>query len=326
MRLLALTSLLALGCNETRGAAAARDASLADARAEDLGAAGPSVTDVVAPQELMSDSGRCERPDDCGWIEDYQRELVARLSGERPIAGDALLTRRASVAQREAARSYLRDELRRTIPDADYHVYATGRNVRATLAATAGGSGARIIVGAHYDGVPAGPAAADDATGVAIVLVAARYLAALPRRDHPVEFVLFDQEEVGLIGSAAYATTLRAEGAAVDSVHTFDMLSFDGNGDRAVELWSPSPGLEALYRLHGETRAIPVRAVRFTSSDHQSFLTRGFSAVGVGEEFVGDDHTPHYHRATDTFERVDFTYLARCTRLALDVLEDRVTD
>ena len=48
--------------------------------------------------------------------------------------------------------------------------------------------------------------------------------------------------------------------------------------------------------------------------------------TGVGEEFVGDDHTPHYHRATDTWERVDFDYLARTTRLALAVLADRVVD
>jgi hypothetical protein len=104
------------------------------------------------------------------------------------------------------------------------------------------------------------------------------------------------------------------------------MLSFDGNGDNAVELWSPAAGLEDLYRRHGTPRGIPVRAVRFASSDHQSFLTRGFVATGVGEEFVGNDHTPHYHRVTDTFDRVDFGYLARMTRLALDVLEDRVVD
>ena len=161
---------------------------------------------------------------------------------------------------------------------------------------------------------------------MAIVLVAARYLAGLPRRDHPMEFVLFDQEEVGLVGSAAYATTLRAEGVTLDSAHCFDMLSFDGNGDRAVELWSPSAGLEDLYRTHGTPRGIPVRAVRFASSDHQSFLTRSFPATGVGEEFVGNDHTPHYHRVTDTYDRVDFVYLARSTRLALDVLADRAVD
>ena len=273
-----------------------------------------------------SDAPTCETPDQCTWIEDYQREIVGRLSGERAITPGVTLTSRSSVAQRTTTRVYLRDELIARGLSAGFHDYATGQNVVARLAATTGAMSARIVVGAHYDSVTAGPGAADDATGVAIVLVAARYLLALPHRDHPVDFVLFDQEEIGLVGSRAYAETLHTEGAAVDSMHAFDMLSFDGDSDQAVELWSPSTGLEALYRLHGTPRGIPIAAVAFTSSDHQSFLTRGFPAVGVGEEFVGGDHTPHYHRATDTFDRVDFAYLARVTRLALDVLADRVTD
>lgn len=280
----------------------------------------PVAVDAPAPRE-------CDTPDACDWIEPYQREVIGRLAGREEVAPGVTLAHRASVAERAAARAYLRDALAARGLDVSLRAYATGQNVVASLPATAGATAAaRIVVGAHYDSVPAGPGAADDGTGVAIVLAAARYLAELPRRDHPVDFVLFDQEEVGLVGSAVYAGALREQEAAVDSVHCFDMVSFDGDGDGAVELWSPSAGLEDLYRLHGTPRGVPVRAVTFASSDHQSFLRRGFAAVGVGEEFVGGDHTPHYHRATDTFDRIDFAYLGRITRLALDVLADRVVD
>jgi hypothetical protein len=314
--------LALLACTEAPPAAPPRP----DAAAPDVAAdAAPNVAADVAP-DAAPDPRRCATPDACAWIEDYAREVVGKLSGERPIAEGVTLTRRSTAAQRETARQYLLGELRAAGVEADFHAYATGKNVRGVLPATMGATAPRIVVGAHYDGVAAGPAAADDGTGVAIVLAAARYLAMQPRRDHPVEFVLFDQEEVGLVGSAAYATMLRAEGATLDSAHCFDMLSFDGNRDNAIELWSPTAGIEDLYRLHGTPRGIPVRAVRFASSDHQSFLTRGFPATGVGEEFVGDDHTPHYHRATDTYAQVDFTYLARMTRLALDVLADRAVD
>jgi len=314
--------LALLACTETPLAAPPRP----DAPAPDVAAdVAPDVAADVAP-DVAPDPRRCATPDACAWIEDYQREVVGKLSGERPISEGVTLTRRSTAAQRETARQYLLGELRAAGVEASFHEYATGKNVRGVLSATGGTTAPRIIVGAHYDGVPAGPAAADDATGVAIVLVAARYLATLPRRDHPVEFVLFDQEEIGLVGSAAYVTTLRAEGAMVDSAHCFDMLSFDGNHDNAVELWSPTASLQELYQLHGTPRGIPVRAVRFASSDHQSFLTRGLPATGVGEEFVGNDHTPHYHRATDTYEQVDFGYLARMTRLTLDVLSDRAVD
>ncbi len=284
----------------------------------------PVVVDVPAVD--VPAARECDTPDACTWIESYQREVIGRLAGREEISPGVTLAHRASVAERAAARTYLRDALAARGLNAELRAYTTGQNVVASLPATTGATTARIVVGAHYDSVPAGPGAADDGTGVAIVLAAARYLATLPRRDHPIDFVLFDQEEIGLVGSAVYAGALTSDGAAVDSVHCFDMVSFDGDGDGAVELWSPSAGLEDLYRLHGTPRSIPVHAVTFASSDHQSFLRRGFAAVGVGEEFVGGDHTPHYHRATDTFDRIDFAYLGRITRLAFDVLADRVVD
>ncbi len=37
------------------------------------------------------------------------------------------------------------------------------------------------------------------------------------------------------------------------------------------------------------------------------------------------DHTPHYHKVTDTFAMVSFTHLATVTHLALAVLETDVT-
>ena len=68
-----------------------------------------------------------------------------------------------------------------------------------------------------------------------------------------------------------------------------------------------------------------VEAVTFGSSDHQSFLDRGFTAVGVCEEFVSGDHTPDYHEASDTFDKIDFAYLTEVTRLAMAILGDEVT-
>jgi Zn-dependent M28 family amino/carboxypeptidase len=119
---------------------------------------------------------------------------------------------------------------------------------------------------------------------------------------------------------------MRDQNIVADSVHNIDMVSFDGDGDHAVELWSPTPALEAVYRMHGMARGIPVSAVPFESSDHQSFLDRGFPTVGVCEEFVGGDFTSHYHRVTDTYDKIDFTYLTRVTRYLLVIFEDRAVN
>ena len=271
------------------------------------------------------DTAACVPLASCDWLDGYQRRLVAALSGAEEISPGVRLAHRASVSERNAARQFLLDELAALGYLARRHDYSTathvGANVIATLDATTG-TGPTIVVGAHFDSVPAGPGAADNATGVAIVLAAARYLATVPERRHPIIFALFDQEELGLIGSKAYAPTL--VNADIGGVHVFDMLSFDGDGDGAVELWSPSPALAAAYQHYGMIANMPVSTVTFSYSDHQAFLDVGLPATGVGEEFVANDHTPHYHLATDVFENVSFAHLARVTHLALTVLEAEV--
>jgi hypothetical protein len=269
----------------------------------------------------MPDAAACVPLGDCEWLLDYQRRIVGSLSGAEDIAPGVKLAHRASVSERNATRQFLIDELTALGYTPTQQTYSTGANVIATLDATSG-AGGLIIVGGHFDSVSAGPGAADNATGVAIVLAAARYLRQVPGRQHPIVFALFDQEELGLVGSKAYVPTLANTNVA--SAHIFDMLSFDGDGDHAVELWSPDPALATAYSQAGSAAGMPVSAVTFESSDHQSFINAGIAATGVGEEFVGGDHTPNYHKATDTFANVQFDYLSRVTHLAWAVLETEV--
>ena len=271
------------------------------------------------------DAPICGAPADCVWLEDYLREIVGKLAGEYEIAPGVRLTARSSPEERMITRTFLQEELTRLGYTPELHDYGTGASVLARLPATTG-DGGLIVIGAHFDGVAAGPAAADDGTGVALVLAAARYFANIEPRDHPLEFVLFDQEEIGLVGSTLYADRLVADEVVVDSVHVFDMISWDGDEDGAAELWSPSPALETLYRDAAEPLGIPIQAVEFEYSDHQSFLDRSFVTIGVSEEFVSGDHTPHYHLATDTFDKIDFPYLASITRLAFTVIGGQVAE
>ncbi len=271
------------------------------------------------------DAAGCAPLGDCDWLVAYQRRIVGALAGAEDISPGLKLTHRASIAERNASRQFLMDEFAALGLTATRHDYQTpthtGANVLATLPAT-GGTGDTIIIGAHFDSVPAGPGAADNATGVAIVLATARFLKDQPNRTHPVIFALFDQEELGLIGSKEWVKTLVP--ADIAGVHVFDMLSFDGDGDHAVELWSPSASLLSVYQTHGAAAGTPISSVTFQYSDHQAFLDAGIAATGVGEEFVANDHTPHYHKVTDTFDHVSFDHLARVTHLALAVLDAEV--
>lgn len=287
-----------------------------------VAACGSSAGPDAAPS---ADARTCDPLVACAWLEDYQTRIVGQLSGAAEISPGTVLAHRASVAERDATRTYLLDELAALGLDAGRDLYGSGANVLSTLLPDGSADGTPIVIGAHFDSVAAGPGAADNATGVALVLASARFLSTLPGRRRTVTFAFFDEEELGLIGSEAYAAQLAADAVPIGAVHNFDMLSFDGDGDRAIELWSPAPDLEAAYRAQGEAMGIPVQPVTFQFSDHQAFLDEGFAAVGVGEEFVADDHTPHYHEPTDTFDRVDFGYLGDATRLALAVFEASVT-
>lgn len=313
-------SLLSLGlvvaaCGDDGGGGTVIDAAEIDA------------PEVDAPVDAAIDAplAVCAAVDPCPWIDEELRSIVAVLSGAEPTPQGVTLTRRASTLQRMQTREYLVWKLRSYGLPVEERAYGTGTNVVVRLEPTVTPATEPIvIVGAHFDGVAQSPAAADNGTGTALAVVAARYLSNRPR-SRPIEIALFDQEESGLIGSGAYVAALGPD-AVIHGMHNFDMMSFDGDGDRMVELWSPAPRLEALYRQHAPARGMGIVAVSFALSDHQSFVERGLPAVGVCEEFVSGDHTVHYHRATDTLDKIDFDYLGAAGRLGLVVVEDDLLD
>jgi len=317
-RAAAIGWVLLAACSGDVDDPAARDAATDDS----VSAVDAAPVDSAGPDAPLIE---CASPDDCAWIDAELHTIVAVLSGAQEASPGVTFTQRSTAAQRQAVRDYLVAELARNGVTAVPTSYGTGLNLVVHLAPTTGpDQGPPMIVGGHFDGVANSPAAADNATGAAVVVVAARYLSHRPR-NRPIDLVLFDQEEAGLIGSGAYVAAM-GPGAVIHSMHNFDMISFDGDGDRVVELWSPAPRLEAMYRAEAGRRGLGIVAVRFGSSDHQSFVERGLPAVGVCEEFVSGDHTPHYHQVTDTLDKVDFAYLGAVARMGLAVLEDDATN
>lgn len=154
-------------------------------------------------------------------------------------------------------------------------------------------------MGAHYDTVKHSPGANDNASGVALVFGTMMKLLAVANRTRNVLFVLFDEEEIGLIGSREFATWLldvsnsnhsdRGESVAtaVHSVHTVDQMGWDSDGDRAFELELPFKGCADLYRRAASTSAaaedwrvqITIHETKVASTDHSSFRKKGFPAV-----------------------------------------------
>jgi hypothetical protein len=271
------------------------------------------------------DAGACTAPDPKDiTITPYQSDIVSRLAGQTEISAGVKLTNRATATNRQAARDYMKtlfQDLALTPVD---HAYGTGTNVFATLPSTTGGTQS-VVLGAHYDSVMVSPGANDNATGVAVVFAAARYAVKLPCRSKSLIFVLFDEEELGLIGSKQFATKLKNDATPVHSVHTIDQMGWDSDGDRAIELELPDTGLRELYQAAVTTLgvSIPLTPTTTASTDHSSFRPT-FLAIGLTEEYATkpSDTTPYYHKAGDTFDTVNFDYLLSTTVIVNQVVAD----
>lgn len=256
----------------------------------------------------------CTRPSlDAPWLRPFLVDTIAGLASAP----------RATATQRTTARGFLEAQLAQLGWQPQQHAYTTGANVYATIPATTG-AGREIIVGAHFDTVMNSPGANDNASGTAVVLAIARLLQDVPCRTAPVTVILFDQEEVGLFGSRAYA--MSRDPATVRAVHTIDQVAWDQDDDLLFELELPTPSLEAEYRAAAQVVGATVAVTPTEGTDHEAFRARGFAAVGLTEAYLGGDTSPHRHASTDTPATVDVPYLVLGARLAAQVILTEVTE
>jgi len=190
-----------------------------------------------------------------------------------------------------------------------------------------------ILIGAHYDSVATTPGADDNASGVTATIMIARQLAALPTRNVNLMFAFFDQEEEGLIGSHGLARTFSSEGWNVRTAHIIDMIGWDSDDDRVVELAhcgmpvAPNDTLMQLYaraaeqlNARGDHRIGGVVRRDSCRSDHVYLTDYGIPSVQSCEEFSGDDVTPFYHRPGDTCDTLDYTFLRAVSALVAEAV------
>ncbi|UWZ59628.1 M28 family peptidase [Dactylosporangium aurantiacum] len=173
------------------------------------------------------------------------------------------------------------------------------------------GAGPQVLLTAHYDGVGdhpglRQPAAADNGSGVAVVLEAARVLTTLVPRQVRLSVALLDAEEAGALGSAHHAAQLRRAGAAPLVVNV------DGAGDlhraAAVEAGGPAHALLAALDQAGRYTGLPLTAGP-VASDNRRYAAAGLAAVGIGAGMAG------YHSPADTPDRVEPATLTAVAKL-----------
>ncbi len=196
-----------------------------------------------------------------------------------------------------------------------------------------------VLLTAHYDSYSAdfplecAPGADDNATGVAAVLECARALRD-ERTERSVEFVLFDAEELGLIGSRYYANHLDAD-AVYEGVLNLDMLGYEANATMsAVVSWgvinvsdsilAVDTVLATRLRMAVDSFGLDLEvefvggAERLTS-DHIAFSDVGIPGVLLAEG-RRSELTPYYHSCDDVADALNYPFFEVCTKAALGAI------
>ena len=220
---------------------------------------------------------------------------------------------------------------------------AVYRNVIARRAGNDPAAGV-IVIGAHYDAYGDMPGADDNASGVAVLLELARTLPDVQhRRTHYL--VAFSTEEpphfgTDDMGSYVFARELRQRGVDVALMVALDLVGF--YSDEPGSQRFPSAAFRLLYPGRGNFIAVlgdlqagsgiesakrgmlaggrlPVHSLRAPvstelvhMSDHRSFRRLGFPGVLVTD--TAFMRYPHYHKAEDTPEKLDYKRMAELVK------------
>jgi subtilisin-like proprotein convertase family protein len=256
--------------------------------------------------------------------------LNREISGDTStiIGGNSytLLSRHNASVHNPKAAQFILERFQSYGLQARYMDYRTnGTNVLATKLGTRYPN-RQYIICAHYDDMPSGPLAPgadDNGSGTCAVIEAARLIAPF-NFDYTIIFIAFDEEELGLIGSHAYADSAYNRGDSILGVINLDMITWDGNNDYLFSIYSNSNSVtfsnyvKDVFNIYQPVVVPSVIVQNMSGSDHYYFWQRGYKAL-CGIENTSD-FNPYYHTVNDNFSHVVMPYFLANTRASIAAL------
>ena len=185
----------------------------------------------------------------------------------------------------------------------------------------------RVVIGAHYDHLGFGhfgaldrqaegkihPGADDNASGTAVLLELARRLAKLPvRPDRTIVFAAFSGEELGLYGSRHFIEHTDAI-SAIKAMINLDMVG--RLRENRVTVFGARSGENLSDLVLRNARGLGLDITDSNDigrSDHISFYSKKIPVI----HFFTGTHED-YHRATDTWEKLNIEGMAKISDLVL---------
>ena len=197
-----------------------------------------------------------------------------------------------------------------------------------------------VLVGAHYDSVFGAPGANDNGSGVAAILALARRFSG-KTNEKTLRFVAFVNEEPPFfqtpqMGSFVYASRCKSRGdqiTAMISLETIGYFSDAPNSQiypvRGLGIFYPRVGnfigfvgnlhsrpllrrmlstFRAQEKIPSEGAALPSFIAGVAWSDQWSFWQHGYPGIMVTD--TAPFRYPHYHRSSDTPDKLDYDRFA----------------
>ncbi len=165
-----------------------------------------------------------------------------------------------------------------------------------------------VVIGAHYDSYTSNPdycpGADDNASGTACVLECARILSQY-EFNYTIKLIAFGAEEMGLIGSEAYASDAASRGDDITGMVNVDMIGYLASGDvldldvvdNASSQWMRDLAFEVASVYVPELSLVDGSLPAGASSDHASFWANGYDAIMFFED--SDSYSPYIHTSDD---------------------------
>lgn len=184
-----------------------------------------------------------------------------------------------------------------------------------------------VVIGAHYDHLGFGhygardiraagtihPGADDNASGTAVLLELGRRFAQLPVKPaRTIIFVAFSAEELGLFGSRHFVARANSMTA------TKAMINLDMVGrlrDNRITVFGARSGQNLSHIVAAAARRLGLEVTESDNvgrSDHLSFYAKQIPVL----HFFTGIHAD-YHRATDTWEKLNLDGMVRITDLVM---------
>ena len=195
-------------------------------------------------------------------------------------------------------------------------LYPEGRTSYNAIAEIAGSDKKEevVMLGGHLDSWHAGTGATDNAIGCAVMMEAARILAALrvkPRRT--IRVALWGGEEQGLLGSKAYVRqhfgTFENPKPAFGTFNGYFNVDTGTGRIRGASVFGPPAAATVLreafapFEDFGFVGAVATRSRRSGGTDSTSFNEAGLPGIGFGQDPIQyQSHT--WHTNLDTYERI----------------------